>query len=161
MATYYRIEKRRHQADAFAGIGGPFSAGRWHRRGVRVAYVSEHPAVAVLEKRAWLSSLSEALAENAVVISVEVPEEVVEVLDPAALPGDWASFPHLPETREIGTRWLLDRRSVALRVPSAVVPSASNLLLNPLHPGMAGLVVGEPEPFRWDPRLFGPSASRG
>jgi hypothetical protein len=41
-----------------------------------------------------------------------------------------------------------------LRVPSVLVPSESNFLLNPRHPEYTNLVIGEPLPFSFDPRLF-------
>ena len=154
MPTFYRIEKRRHAADAFAGIGGLFSAGRWHRRGVRVSYASGHQAVAAMEKLVWLGSLEDALAEDYVVVPVDVPHAAIEVLPPADLPEGWDAFPHRPETQEIGARWLREGRSAALQVPSAVVPHAVNVLINPAHPDAAGFTAGGPDPFDWDPRLF-------
>jgi RES domain-containing protein len=38
-------------------------------------------------------------------------------------------------------------------VPSFVVPSERNYLLNPNHSAFAGILFGPPEPFRFDPRL--------
>ena len=154
MPTFYRIEKRRHVADALAGIGGPFAAGRWHRKGVRMSYASEHQAVAAMEKRVWLGSLEDALAGDYVVVPVGVPDDVIEVLRTADLPEGWSRFPHPPETQEIGMRWLVEARSAALRVPSAVVPRAFNVLLNPAHPDASRLTTGGADPFAWDPRLF-------
>lgn len=154
MPTFYRIEKRRHVPDAFAGLGGLFSAGRWHRRGVRVSYASEHQAVAAMEKLVWLGSLEDALAGNYVVVPLDVPRSAIEVLDVSGLPDGWNAFPHPRETQEIGMRWLREGRSVALQVPSAVVPHAANVLINPAHADASKLTTGGPDPFDWDPRLF-------
>jgi hypothetical protein len=38
-------------------------------------------------------------------------------------------------------------------VPSAVIRSEFNYLINPLHPRFGELVIGPPEPFRFDSRL--------
>ena len=154
MPTFYRIEKRRHVADAFAGLGGLFSAGRWHRKGVRISYASEHQAVAAMEKLVWLGSLEDALAGDYVVVPVDVPLSAIEVLAHDDLPDDWDAFPHPSATQEIGMRWLREARSAALQVPSAVVPHAVNVLVNPAHPDAAGFTTGGPDPFDWDPRLF-------
>lgn len=154
MPTFYRIEKRRYVAEAFAGLGGLFSAGRWHRKGVRVAYASEHPGVSAMEKRVWLGSLDDALAEDFVVVPIEIPSRQIEGVAPADLPEGWDGFPHLPATQDLGMRWLREARSVALQVPSAVVPRSVNVLINPAHPDAAGLTAGGPDPFDWDPRLF-------
>ena len=40
------------------------------------------------------------------------------------------------------------------RVPSAIVPSEYNFLLNPAHRRFGEVVIGEPEPFEFDPRLY-------
>lgn len=154
MPSFYRIEQRRYAGDAFSGIGGLFSAGRWHRKGARVAYASEHPGVSAMEKRVWLGSLADALVEDFVVIPVEIPTRCIEVVDPAGLPDGWDGFPHIPETQEIGMRWLREARSAALQVPSVVVPRSVNVVINPAHPDAGRFTTGGPDPFDWDPRLF-------
>jgi RES domain-containing protein len=53
----------------------------------------------------------------------------------------------------IGSAWLERRSSVALRVPSVVVPMESNVLLNPRHPEMARVRISSNEAFRFDSRL--------
>ena len=56
--------------------------------------------------------------------------------------------------RETGDRWLDERRALALRVPSVIVPQESNVLLNPLHRQAAGIRILEPIEFRFDPRML-------
>jgi RES domain-containing protein len=43
--------------------------------------------------------------------------------------------------------------SAVLRVPSVVVPSEFNYVLNPSHPALADIHIGEPMPFPFDARL--------
>ena len=62
--------------------------------------------------------------------------------------------PHLDTTRTLGTRWFEEERSVVLSVPSAVISTARNLLINPFHPNFHALERGTPVPFSWDERLF-------
>jgi RES domain-containing protein len=45
-----------------------------------------------------------------------------------------------------------------LKLPSAVVPSEFNYLLNPAHPDFGRISIGKPQVFKADPRL-GPLAS--
>ena len=80
--------------------------------------------------------------------------ESVELLETAALPGRWRRFPSLPENQAIGDRWVVERRSLILRVPSAIIPAAANFLINPSHPEFARIVIGRPERFAFDPRLL-------
>jgi len=44
-------------------------------------------------------------------------------------------------------------RSLALEVPSAVIPQERNVLINPLHPARSALVVHKPQRFVFDRRL--------
>ena len=41
-----------------------------------------------------------------------------------------------------------------MQVPSVLIPEESNVLLNPNHADYFGLTWTEPQPFRFDPRLF-------
>lgn len=151
----WRIEKQRYAGEAFQGKGALYAAGRWHRRGVLVAYASEHPAVAAMEKLVWLESYERASASDYVLVRLTIDrDQHVERIARDALPADWDVFPHPAATQEIGMRWLEEQRSAVLAVPSAVIPVAWNYLVNPMHPDVGALERSEPEPFRWDARLF-------
>lgn len=153
--TIWRLEKKRHIETAFYGKNSLRSSGHWHHEGVQVAYASEHPGVAVLEKLVWLDSYEAARGSDYVLLPLHLdPSDHLEELDPAQLPEHWDTFPHPEETRDLGTRWVEEERSVVLAVPSAIVPTASNYLINPSHADIHALEQGDPIPFSWDPRLF-------
>ena len=46
------------------------------------------------------------------------------------------------------------RKSAILVLPSALVPSESNRLINALHPESAKIKARPPEPFQYDARFF-------
>jgi RES domain-containing protein len=46
------------------------------------------------------------------------------------------------------------------QVPSVVVPTENNYLLNPNHPDFAGMRIGTPMPFPFDERLRVPAGAR-
>lgn len=155
MLTIWRLEKERYLEEAFRGIGSLKTAGRWHHKGTQVAYASEHPGVAVLEKLAWIGRYERVRDSNYLLLPLHLdPDKHLERIEETELPEDWDSFPHRDETREIGTRWYEEERSPVLAVPSAVLPLAENFLVNPFHPEAHDLKRGEPEPFSWDARLF-------
>lgn len=52
-----------------------------------------------------------------------------------------------------GDRWIQEQRSVALLVPSVIIPLEKNALINPLHPAFRLDWVKPPLRFRYDPRL--------
>jgi RES domain-containing protein len=43
-------------------------------------------------------------------------------------------------------------------VPSVIIPREMNYLISPAHPQFDQLAWGEPQPFRFDPRLIGSTA---
>jgi hypothetical protein len=56
--------------------------------------------------------------------------------------GRLARRPSAASTQAIGDRFVADARALALRVPSVVVPSEPNYVLNPAHPAFASLSIG-------------------
>ncbi|MGI8957286.1 MAG: RES family NAD+ phosphorylase [Chthoniobacterales bacterium] len=79
-------------------------------------------------------------------------------------PGDAAPFsrrrapvtrPCGPATMQIGERWAREKRSVVLAVPSAILPSERNFLLNPAHPKFRQLRRHKPVAFAFDDRPIG------
>ena len=132
------------------GEGGLFMDGRWHRRGHRVIYACEHPALAVLEVLANMRQKAWNAPATLQLISIEVTNEVKP--DSLTLPEKWPT--RNGWTQGQGSGWLAARRSLLLKVPSVLVPHAANMLLNPEHPDMATKVaVGSVEVFRFDQRL--------
>lgn len=84
-------------------------------------------------------------------IPVRIDGTLIETVD--TLPDDWRQLPAPPSTRELGSRWVAQSRSVVLGVPSVVVNGEVNYMLNPRHPDFSRLKIGDPQPFSFDPRL--------
>ena len=150
MIRAWRIVKAKHVADAFDGEGARLLGGRWNSPGRRVVYTAENAALAALEMLVHLGRMGTLPAY--VVISCDFDEKLVtEVKD---LPANWRAFPAPPALQAIGDAWLESVKSPVLRVPSAIVPSENNYLLNPAHPKFRRIVIGKPEKFELDVRLL-------
>jgi RES domain-containing protein len=139
----------RTAASAFSGQGGIHGSGRWHHRGRLIVYTATHRSLALLE---ILVHLDVHLAIRPLVAwQIEVPAAHIDTT--TALPRQWKTDPE--RTRDLGDGWLLARQSPALLVPSAIVPSEHNVLLNPAHPDFRiDWVTKGPEPVEIDPRLL-------
>lgn len=134
------------------GLGGLVASARWHYRGHRVVYLAETPAGAFLEVLVHLELDFGNVPKTYQMLKVEARDNLASrAIDVAAIPPDWATNEQL--TRKIGTEWLSKRETALLRVPSAVVPETSNVLLNPLHPDAEQLKVLWHRSFPWDARL--------
>lgn len=134
---------------AFGGEGGLYGSGRWHQRGRMVVYTAAHRSLALLEIMVHLDTRWP--LQPMAVWEIEVPGEFIRTA--IDLPDDWKT--NLDGTRAYGDEWLSNRESVALLVPSVIVPTESNVLINPLHPDFRLDWVGRgPEPVVIDPRLL-------
>jgi len=116
-----------------------------------MVYVAESQALAVLEVLAHLDST--ALLEKYVLIQVAFDTSMVDDVDRSNLPKNWRDDPAPAEVQAIGDRWAAAGTSLALRVPSALVPGESNFLLNPQHSDFKTLKISKPLPFLFDPRF--------
>lgn len=136
------------------GEGAALRGGRWNSVGQSVIYASTHLSLALVELLVHVDSLD--LPGNLIACEVALPDGLPEELDSDQLPTGWRDDLRL--TRAIGDDWIDSERSVALAVPSAVVPQEANVLLNPTHVRFAQVRVVRQEPFQLDPRLLsGPS----
>ncbi len=150
----YRIAAARYASDAaslFSGMGGLFYAARWNSVGTRMAYSAENLAQAMLE---LYVHVQEAIPwPQWVYGTAEIPLECIETLAPKDLAQGWDGHPPGAWTRSFGDRWTLEGRSMALCVPSVLVPGGLNYLLNPLHRDFARVKLGEVKSFQFDARL--------
>jgi RES domain-containing protein len=151
MKTLWRISRH----DDLQGLGGERSDGRWHSsaKGKRIVYLSEHPALALIEVIANLKGNPKLFPDSYRLMKIAVEERLwSKARHIGPLPEDWRD--NLDLTRQIGDAWLTARSSALLIVPSAPSPESSNYLLNPLHPDARGLVVEWSKWVSYDKRLF-------
>lgn len=153
MPTGWRIVKTRFVQRPFDGEGARLYGGRWNSVGVRMVYTAGSVSLAVLEMLVHLES-SDVLPSYSL-CAVHFDERVLTRLDRSRLSDNWRDSPAPPELLLIGDAWIAARSSAVLEVPSAVVESESNYLMNPEHPDFASLVIDPPRPFTFDPRLLG------
>ena len=155
----WRIVAERHAERVWSGDGARRWGGRWNPPGTAVIYSSTTLSLAALE---LLVHLDPDLApEGLVAAAAELPPEAsVLTLQPERLPDGWRSYPAPAQLRELGAEWIREADSLALVVPSAVIPSERNVLLNPAHPDFSRLRMHSPEPFAFDPRLLAGSPKR-
>ena len=139
------------------GEGGRVVDGRWHSRGAPIVYLAEHPALALVENLVHLEIDPDDLPDTYQLIEVEVADDIeteaLEADELAKTNANWrADFSF---TRGVGDAWLGGGRAALLRVPSVVLPSSTNVLLNPAHADAkrARIVSATRPPY--DRRLFG------
>lgn len=116
-----------------------------------MAFAAESESLATLEYLAHATS--EAYFHDTVLVVAQIEDRYATAFAAAALPKDWRSFPPAASTQRIGDEWLASGSSIALRVPSAIVPRERNILVNPQHRDFAKLKLLAIEEWGLDPRL--------
>ena len=151
----YRICKKAHATtaqEALSGEGGLRASARWHTRGRRIVYTATSTPLATLEIAVNLRQPT--MIPDYVVVEVTVPDDDIFTVSVADLPAGWNVRDTEPAvSRAIGDRWLEDEVSLALQIPSVVVPGQNNVLINPLHPHFDRVSFTDPLPFPFDARI--------
>ncbi len=148
----WRICRKPVARSPLDGRGGLVVAGRWHTPRRLVSYSSESLALASLE--VLVHSDLDLLPDDLMAIEIDVPPKVkvaeVKVRD---LLRNWRKHPAPSRLQTIGNEWLDRGRTTLLKVPSALVPTESNFLVNPMHPGFSELRVVRRFKFAFDSRF--------
>jgi len=153
MASAWRIVRASREKTAFTGEGPWRYGGRWNSPCVHIVYVSEHQSTAALE--VFANRVPFILGEKYKAFHLQWPDSFTEIFPVKKLPVTWRISPPPPETKEIGDRWVQERRSTVLALPSAISPADTNFLLNPEHPDFKRIRIHPPIDFMFDQRLLG------
>ena len=149
----WRICRSDFAADPVGGRGGLYVSGRWHSRGRLIVYTSESLALSSLELLAHLER--EVLPPDLVQLEIEIPGTLdIRRIVADELPGDWRTYPAPDVLQQIGDEWLEEKQTAVLEVPSALIPTERNFLINPLHPESKGVAIIGTARFAYDPRLL-------
>jgi RES domain-containing protein len=133
----WRLVSSKRRDSALAGLGSALAGGRWNPLGTKIVYCAASLALAVLEVRVHLPVVSHPPHQLFVGIELKIAEDAIEIVPHHRLPSNWRVAPKSSTedtaARRFGQRWVDEARSVALQLPSAVIPSEWIYLLNPAH----------------------------
>jgi RES domain-containing protein len=152
MPSAWRIVRASREKTAFTGEGPWRYGGRWNSSGVRVVYASEHQSTAALE--VFVNRMPFILDDRYKGFHLEWPDSLTERFPVEKLPANWRVSPPPMEIKEIGDRWVQERRSAVLALPSVISPADTNFLLNPEHRDFKRIRIAPPIDFEFDSRLL-------
>lgn len=136
-------------ARQLTGEGAKLHGGRWNNIGQPCIYASGAKSLCVLEYAANVS-LDE-MNHNLAFTAYEIPDDCWAQFETKELPAGWMELPSPDAVRAWGTKQL--QKHLALQLPSVIVPTEFNYLLNPLHPDFKNVRIKEVEPFTFDRRI--------
>jgi RES domain-containing protein len=148
----YRLIRARWVGQALTGEGARRYGSRWNPKGVPMVYTASTLSLAALE--ALVHFAIDTAPLDYVALTIRVPDDAVERVAANTLPAGWNAMAAPAACQEVGSRWAAEGRSLGLAVPSVVVPSEDNILLNPRHPDFAKVALEKQEPFLFDSRLL-------
>jgi RES domain-containing protein len=150
--TSWRITTARYRDNAFDGEGTRLYGGRWNSRGKRIVYIASSAALAALELLVRMGPRKS--LTDYVLFACSFEESLAEEVDRKQLPPNWRRTPPPHELRRVGDVWVDRGSSAVLRVPSAVIETEDNYLLNPEHVDFPKIEIHDPVPFSLDLRLL-------
>ena len=149
----WRLCQARHASAAFEGEGARLYGGRWNHKGLPVVYTSATLSLAALE--VLVHHRVPIPPHDFVALAAALPARLkIPALTPQDLPADWQADPAPLGCQELGSAWLRQASSLVLAVPSVLIESEFNYLINPRHPDFARLQISAPAPFNFDGRLW-------
>ena len=151
MTRVWCLTTARFADSAFTGDGARRYGGRWNPKGTAVVYTAGSLSLAMLE----LLVQDQPLRAHYVAIPVDIPSDLAgERIQADELPPDWTEPAGRDTLHRIGADWVRRQDTALLAVPSAVIPIETNYLLNPLHPDLKLLAIGEQRDLVTDLRLI-------
>lgn len=145
----YRITAKKNSSD-ITGAGAAMYGGRWNKKGSPVLYTGENKEIALLET---LVHIPQGIAPALDILTIEIPDNSIREIKISDLPGNWANYPAPSVLAEIAEKWIESNQSIALKVPSCIIHSTSNFILNCRHPQYNSIKVIDHQKFHFDSRL--------
>lgn len=129
-------------------------ANRWNFENQYVIYASSTRSLATLELVAHRNAIMEGITYKVMVI--ELPDEIgtIASVNAKKLGPDWNLLENRNITQHYGSDWYTNKKSVALKVPSAIIAQEHNFVLNTTHPDFQKVKIKRVENFVWDKRLL-------
>lgn len=128
---------------------------RWNKKGEYVLYTGSSISLSTLELIVHRNFIKPEITYNVMVISIPDDENFRKTINPEELPENWRKFEAYSRLQKIGSDWYNSKETLILKVPSAIIPSEFNFIINTEHQNFKNnvLLVGT-ENYFWDERLF-------
>lgn len=126
---------------------------RWNLNGQLVIYAAASKAMACLEN---LVHTSAEMLGNDLYICLEifVPDSAeISVIALKDLPENFTGEEQKIVTQSMGSKWYTANKSLMLKVPSAIISSENNFIINTIHEDFKKVKINAKEPFNFDSRL--------
>lgn len=157
MLTVYRTVKATYSNQPLATEGARLFGGRWNPKGFALLYTTSSPALALVESLVHQPQVKYEKLPKLQLFTLLIPDDVT-AYPVETLPTYWDEQSY-ERTQWILRDWLTSPTTLAVAMPSVVVPMSYNYLLHPAHPGFKTIEIVKQEPFHIERRLWRDDAS--
>jgi RES domain-containing protein len=127
-------------------------AARWNPNDVEMIYTASSRSLACLENVVHRNQIGLTMAFN--IMTIKLPDNIsishIKITD---LPPDWQDFNQMSLTQHIGEKWIMEKKSAILAVPSSIIDEEINYLINPGHDDFKKIKLVKTMPFAFDQRI--------
>ncbi|MDQ2720018.1 MAG: RES family NAD+ phosphorylase [Bacteroidota bacterium] len=125
----YRIVHKKYSHSLF--VSG--MAGRWNSKGNKVLYCAESIALAFLENMIRRQGVG--FNDDFKIMLIDVPSKTeITFITLDTLDTGWRDYNHYSKCQAQGDKWYSERKTLLLKVPSAVLTESFNYVINTEHP---------------------------
>ncbi len=145
----YRITGKKFAKDIL-GTGAAMYGGRWNKKGTPVLYTGESKEIALLETIVQTPPM---LAPDLDILTFEIPDDSITEIKIKDLPLNWLAYPAPSILAKLGEDWIKKGKTITLKVPSCIIHSSHNYILNCSHVDYRKVKLIEHKNFHFDSRL--------
>ncbi len=139
-------------AEAPDGEGARQFGGRWNSAGIPVIYSSVNVSTALLEMLVHVDP--DYFPDDYRLVELYAPDDVsATTIELKEFPAEWRDDLDQAWFKMTGDEWLEGQSTLLMLVPSVIVPSESNALINPRHADHSHVEVRSVTPFPIDRRF--------
>lgn len=147
----FRISSKKYSSK----LSSSGKANRWNKDGESVIYTGSSRSLSTLELVVHRNEISPKNEFSVMVISISDDENLVDQIKIKDLPKNWRSRKAYSALQQIGSEWYSSKRTLVLKIPSAVITNEFNYIINTKHPDFSKKVkLVRNEDYFWDKRLF-------
>ncbi|MEM6816301.1 MAG: RES family NAD+ phosphorylase [Bacteroidota bacterium] len=145
----YRLA-RSEFATSLNSSGAP---NRWNSAREYVIYTSGSASLCALELLAHTSGVRP--VGNYKLMKIEIDDSIqILNMDKGNLPQDWNSISNYHLTQDLGSDWYEKKNFLVLKVPSAIIDSEYNYIVNTVHDSFSKHIrLLDTDDFFWDKRF--------
>ena len=144
----FRITPKKYSRSLVA----PGLPGRWNGAGRKVIYAAESIPLAFMENMIRRKGLG--FNDLFAIMLIDVPDKLtISETDLKKLPKNWRDYKDYSRCQAIGNNWYDTGSTAILKVPSAILPSGFNYVLNTTHPDFKKIRLAGTSPLIPDERI--------